>query len=114
MKYILILILFITAQAQEIHHHAGVSPAVDRFYSTWFRPDKPNQSCCNKIDCYSTQARYRNGGWEALQRETGNWIKVPPQKIEHNRDNPDGQTHVCMQASQVDPQVLCFILGGGA
>jgi hypothetical protein len=117
MKHILVFMLLCTTaavQAQEVHHHDGMSAAVDRFYSTWFQPAAPSQSCCNKMDCYPTQARFRNGNWWAQQRETGNWIKVLPQVIEHNRDNPDGQTHVCMQASQVDPTIFCFILGGGA
>jgi hypothetical protein len=39
---------------------------------------------------------------------------VPPQKIERNRDNPDGRNHVCMPPpshSQAG-SVFCFSLGG--
>src|SRR4051812_32338664 len=116
MTRIVIVLLFILctpSAAQDIHHHAGMSPAVDEFYSTWQRPDHPNQSCCNRMDCYATAARMRGGHWQAQQRETGNWINVPPGAVEHNRDGPDPQAHVCMQSAEKDPTVFCFIAAGG-
>jgi len=34
------------------------TPALhEMFYSTWMMPDHPNVSCCNKQDCYPTEAR---------------------------------------------------------
>jgi hypothetical protein len=114
MKTLIWLLLCSTvAMAEDVHHHAGQSPAVDLFYSTWFRPDHPEQSCCSKLDCYPTAARMQNGHWQAQQRETGNWITVPPEVVEHNRDAPDPQAHVCMQASFYWPKVYCFIAAGG-
>lgn len=107
------VILSASAVAQEIHHHVGVSPAVDEFYSTWQQPSDPKASCCNKLDCYATAARMQNGHWQAQQRETGNWIAVPPGAVEHNRDGPDPQAHVCMQSAVKDPTVFCFIAAGG-
>jgi hypothetical protein len=109
----LLALLISTAFAQDVHHHAGASQAVDEFYSTWFRPDYPSASCCDKMDCYATAARMRNGHWQARQRETGNWIDVPDKVVEHNREGPDAAAHVCMQASQEAPYVYCFIAAGG-
>ena len=49
--------------AQERHagHPAADLPTHEKFYSTWFMPDQPNRSCCNKTDCYPTEARFQNG-----------------------------------------------------
>lgn len=110
---IALICLCAPAMAQETHHHAGMSPAVDEFYSTWYRPDHPDQSCCNKLDCYPTAARMVNGHWEAQQRITGNWISVPPAVVEYNREAPDPQAHVCMQPAAENPTVFCFIAAGG-
>lgn len=70
------------------------------------------QSCCNTLDCYPTAARMKDGRWQAQQRETGNWIRVPPEVVEHNREAPDAAAHVCMQANE-NPTVFCFIAAGG-
>ncbi len=95
----------------QTHHHDGQSLEVDKFYSTWYQPDNPSQSCCNQTDCYPTEAYFRSGFWYARQRETGDYIQIPPLKIEQNRDNPDGRSHVCANPHGV---VFCFIPGGGA
>ncbi len=105
-----LFVLTTVGRSDEIHHHAGQSPAVDRFYSTWHMPDVPASSCCNQLDCYPTEAHMSNGHWVAKQRETGGWMRVPDKKIEYNRDNPDGQSHVCATPEGI---VLCFIAGGG-
>src|SRR6478672_5436524 len=47
-------------------------------------------------DCYPTEIKYVGTTLFAQRREDGQWIAVPPQKIERNRDNPDGRNHVCM------------------
>jgi hypothetical protein len=89
-----------------------------KFYSTWMMPDNRNVSCCDDRDCYPTEARLVNGQWEAKRREDGFWMKIPAQKVETERDNPDGRSHVCaLQPSQWFPNdvtVYCFIPGGGA
>jgi hypothetical protein len=106
MKTLLWLLLCSTvASAQDVHHHPGTSSAVDQFYSTWQRPDDRMLSCCNKRDCYATAARFLNGDWQAQQRETGNWVRVPPTAVEHDRDAPDATAHVCMQSNVWQPQV---------
>lgn len=98
------------ASAQE-HHHPPQDVAMhDRFYSSWDRPDMPGVSCCNKEDCYPTEAKFERGSWYAKQRENGEWMKVPPEKIERNRDAPDARAHVC--ASKWG-YVYCFISAAG-
>lgn len=122
MKMLMLVCIFIwliwPAQAQNIHHHDGESPSVDAFYSTWYMPDNPAKLCCNKVDCYPTEIKYQQGIIFAKRREDGAWIRVPPHKIERNRDNPDGRNHVCMLPPPPPnhPQfgnVLCFSLGIG-
>lgn len=89
------------------HSHDG---AAGKFYETWMMPDAPYSSCCNKKDCYATEARFVNGVWFALIRETGKFVPVPDAKIEHNRDSPDGRNHVCANS---EGRVFCFKAGGG-
>lgn len=105
-------VLYVAAMAargQEMHQHSH-DGAAGRFYADWMMPDQPSTSCCNQQDCYPTEAQYRNGQWFAMQRETGQWVAVPPGKVETNRDNPDGRNHVCMSSAGT---VYCFIAGGG-
>jgi len=107
------------ARAQERHagHPAADMPIHEKFYSTWFMPDEPTKSCCNKADCYPTEATFNDGQWFARRREDGEYIPVPWKKVERNRDNPDGRNHVCMPpptaTSYPANTVFCFSLGGG-
>jgi hypothetical protein len=105
---------FQLAQAHE-HNHPPADVAIhEKFYSTWMMPDKPQRSCCNRQDCYPTEARYRQGFWEARRREDGQYVRIPWEKVEQHRDNPDGRNHVCMPPpSQYRDEVFCFALGGG-
>ena len=51
----------------------------------------------------------------AQRREDGKYIPVPPQKVERNRDNPDGRNHLCALPPNVykpADTVYCFALGG--
>jgi hypothetical protein len=99
------------------HNHPPEDAALhEMFYSTWMMPDHPNVSCCNKQDCYPTEARFRDGFWEAKRREDGQFVRVPWEKVEQRRDNPDGRNHVCMPSpvsSRRADEVYCFVLGGG-
>jgi hypothetical protein len=108
---------FALAQSQEHRHHpASDIPLHEKFYSTWYMPDNPSKSCCNKADCYPTEITYRNGDIFARRREDGKWLRIPASKVEHRRDNPDGRNHMCApppNASYPDDTVFCFALGGG-
>lgn len=88
----------------------------EKFYSTWMMPDNPSMSCCNKSDCYPTEARFQNGHWSARRREDGKWLHVPDKKVERNRDNPDGRAHLCAPppgGSWAEGTVFCFTAGAG-
>jgi len=97
-------------------HHPPQDQALhERFYSTWHMPDNPAVSCCNNSDCYPTDIKYVDGRLYAKRREDGKFIYVPPQKVEHNRDNPDGRNHLCApppSAYAPSDTVYCFALGG--
>jgi hypothetical protein len=107
-----------TAQAQEHRHHPPEDmPIHERFYSTWYMPDQPTKSCCNKADCYPTDVKYIEGQTYARRREDGKWLPIPASKVERNRDNPDGRNHLCAPPPQTygdGDVVFCFALGGGA
>ena len=106
----------IQEHAQDHNHPAADAPIHEKFYSTWMMPNNPDLSCCNKRDCYPTEVRFRDGFWEARRREDGLYIRVPWEKVEQRRDNPDGRNHVCMPPptpSGGGRDVYCFALGGG-
>ena len=81
------------ARAQEHHagHPAADMPIHEKFYSTWFMPDEPTKSCCNKADCYPTEATFKDGQWFARRREDGKYIPIPWQKVERNSGQPRRQ-----------------------
>jgi hypothetical protein len=111
------LLLPCNAIAQEHRHHPPQDMALhEKFYSTWFMPDQPSKSCCNKADCYPTEVKYHDGQWWALRREDQQYIPVPWQKVEVNRNNPDGRNHLCApppSSNHAPNTVFCFALGGG-
>lgn len=79
------------------------------------RPDSPTISCCNLQDCYPTIIKYVSGKLYAQRREDKKWLLVPPNKIEMNRDNPDGRSHMCAPppGGYYGDYVFCFTLGTG-
>jgi hypothetical protein len=106
------------ATAQDHAHPPGLETQLhEKFYSTWYMPDEPAKSCCNKADCYPTEVKFQNGQWHARRREDGAYVPVPWKKVEQNRDNPDGRNHVCMPPPTATyypaNTVFCFSLGGG-
>jgi len=78
------------------HHPPQDMPMHEKFYSTWHMPDRPYVSCCNDADCYPTEIKYVDGTIYAKRREDGKYIPIPPEKVERNRDNPDGRNHLCL------------------
>jgi hypothetical protein len=110
-----------TVQSQETGHdavhrrHPPQDQALhEKFYSTWHMPDNPGVSCCNSADCYPTDIKYIDDQIYARRREDGRYILIPPQKVERNRDNPDGRNHLCAPPPALSPLdgVYCFALGG--
>ena len=101
---------------QVARHHPPQDMALhEKFYSTWRMPDNPSASCCNNADCYPTEIQYVDGNIYAKRREDGKFILVPAEKVERNRDNPDGRNHLCAPPpnfSHTSETVFCFALGG--
>jgi hypothetical protein len=109
----LIALLFYPALVRA-HDHPKQDEAIhQKFYNTWMMPDSPTVSCCHDRDCYPTEARKIGNRWEAKRREDGQWLVVPPEKIETQRDNPDGRNHLCAPPPHYGDRVYCFIVGGG-
>jgi len=119
MLTVLIALAPISALAQDQqhrHHPVADMPLHEKFYSTWYMPDNPNRSCCNKADCYPTEITYRDDAIFAKRREDGKWLRIPAAKVENNRNNPDGRNHLCApppNASYPADTVFCFALGAG-
>jgi len=115
-------LLAMEVKAQDGQSQAGIhrhppqdQPLHEKFYSKWHMPDNPSVSCCNEADCYPTEIKYVDGKIYAKRREDGKYISVPPEKVERNRDNPDGRNHLCApppNISHSSDTVFCFALGG--
>jgi hypothetical protein len=118
--FLALIALVVPAKAQEHRAHPVADlPLHEKFYSSWYMPDQPTKSCCNKADCYPTEVRVQGDMIFARRREDGKWLLVPSHKVERHRDNPDGRNHICAPppppptASQAQDTVYCFALGGG-
>ena len=103
-------------EGQAARHHPPQDQWLhNTFHSTWHMLDNPSASCCNDADCYPTEIKLIDGKIYAQRREDGKYIPVPPQKVERNRDNPDGRNHLCALPPNVykpADTVYCFALGG--
>ncbi len=104
------------AQEQPGHTHQG---AVGRFYQTWQMPDNRNVSCCHDEDCGPAQSKMVDGAWWARFTDDDEWTKIPKNKIETDRDSPDGRSHLCgrkypFMGSAGQLTVFCFLPAGGS
>jgi hypothetical protein len=117
-----ILILAVSSAIAQEHHHPPQDQAIhERFYSTWMMPDNRTMSCCHNKDCSPAESRFENGHWIARKvGDDGDWIAVPPRKIEHDRESPDGRSHLCSRRVWINNRgdqqlaVFCFISGAGS
>lgn len=123
------LVIFLLAAAIVIFLIAGMIRALaqhppehmalhDKFYKTWMMPDHPSISCCHDEDCKPAEAHMRNGQWYARQEgDSGDFTPIPPQKVEQNRDTPDGRNHLCGRRYSFNGNnqfsVFCFVAGQG-
>jgi len=104
----MIALLAGSASAQHMHGNDEIPGSVGAFYETWTRPDMPHVSCCNRMDCAPvSEVRQINGRWSARRKSDGKWLSIPPEKVEQNRDSPDGRSHMCSMGEQV----FCFVAG---
>lgn len=97
----------LAAPGHEHHSAAG------RFYSTWMIPDAPHVSCCNDEDCAPAASKFENGSWWARWSDEDPWLEVPANKVEQDRETPDGRSHLCARPYMGGVAVLCFVRGGG-
>jgi len=96
----------------EEHQHPARDQAIhERFYSTWMKPDNRAESCCRNTDCAPSESKFENGHWLARKLGELNWLKIPDQKIEQDRDSPDGRSHLCAGIGEFS--VYCFVRGSG-
>jgi hypothetical protein len=77
-------------------------------YTDWQRPDVGG-SCCNNADCGTASDFRINGGrYEVLFQNR--WIAVPPEKVLHGVQNPDGNPHLCaIPLQDGGVTIFCFL-----
>lgn len=111
LSFVALFILPCAALAQEHRHqNETIYGATAKFYETWDRPDMPGSSCCNRSDCdVAIDVKKVQGQWWARKKGGGALISIPPEKIEQNRDSPDGQSHLCA----IGGTVICFLPAAG-
>ncbi len=98
-----------SAHPQEHSHPPQDVSLHEKFYSTWQMPDNRAISCCHNEDCSPAESKMENGQWFARKVGREDWLTVPPQKIERERDSPDGRSHLCSRGQTV----YCFEPGMG-
>lgn len=113
------LILMVTMQFASAHKPEHMK-LHEMFYQTWMQPDNRNVSCCSNEDCEPAQAYEKDGFWYARkisEIETyPEYVRIPPKKVEYDRDSPDGQSHICGRryaVSNMEMTVYCFKAGAG-
>jgi len=116
--FVIGIIGIVVALADEPHKHRPQDLEIHhKFYNTWMMPSNRAVSCCHEQDCAPAEARQlSNGQWEARQLgDTGNFTPVPPDKVENDRDSPDGRNHLCGRRLGIgnDFYVYCFIAAAG-
>ena len=110
------------ALAQQNHHPPQDQTIHERFYSTWMMPDNRTVSCCDNQDCSPAESRIEDGKWVARKLgRNDSWTVIPPEKVEHDRQSPDGRSHLCSRRIAwpwtsklgLGDAVFCFIPGTG-
>jgi hypothetical protein len=69
--FIAYLAFSFAAKAQDHYHPLQDAAIHEKFYSTWYMPDNPAKSCCDKQDCYPTEIKYVGTTLFARRREDG-------------------------------------------
>lgn len=82
----------------------------ENFYSGWMKPDNRTISCCNKQDCAPAQVKYKDGKYYVKSIWNGAWVYFPSEKIDWQRESPDGRSHACISQHNVP---YCLVLGQG-
>src|SRR5712671_1370444 len=113
---IVIGLIWNPVNGNEYSHHSPNNQAIhERFYNTWMMPDNRTMSCCHSKDCSPAETYWLNGHWMARKVEESdkNFVPIPDAKVEQDRDNPDGRSHLCGNRSFPSGNftVYCFIAG---
>src|SRR5262249_15947698 len=58
------------------------------------QPSRPSRAATRRT-AIRPRPPYRDGVLYAQRREDKKWLRIPPAKVEHNRDNPDGRNKLC-------------------
>ena len=104
-----------SALAQSDDHGNGHAQFHKDFYRHWREPGDPNASCCNARieadgretgDCEPTEARVRDGHWEAWIRQIGRWQKIPDEKIIKQPNPSIFDAHLCWTPWR---GTICFV-----
>lgn len=116
----LLAALFIgNVRAQEHHGHPPQDQDIHiRFYQSWMMPHNRKVSCCHEEDCSPAESKFENGHWLARKTSepTAEFTVIPPERIEQERDSPDGRSHLCGRRygfSNNELTVFCFAPGAG-
>lgn len=112
----LLLLLLLTAADLFAYaqHPAEEMEIHERFYSNWMMPDAHDVSCCDKRDCHPAASRFVDGHWQARWKPEEDWHNIPPQKVEKDRESPDGRSHMCGRRWLGGFTVFCFVAGSGS
>lgn len=101
-----------SATAQDHQHPPEHASIHEFFYKNWMRPDHPTLSCCDLKDCAPAILKNVNGVWYGKRATDQNFRRIPPEKMETNRDSPDGRSHMCASLND-NETVYCAIVGAG-
>lgn len=104
------ILMVIKAFAQHPPEHQSLH---DRFYRGWMMPDNRQVSCCSEKDCAPAQSRLVDGRWQARNSDDEEWVNIPPNKVETERDSPDGRSHLCKLKMIGSTYVYCFLPAAG-
>lgn len=117
----LLAALFIgSVRAQEHRGHRPQDMEIHRlFYKDWMMPSNRAVSCCHDEDCEPAESKFENGHWLArkVSEPDKEFTPVPPERVEQERDSPDGRSHLCGRrygfSGNTDLTVFCFAPGAG-
>ncbi len=110
-------ISFISPAIAQHRHPPQDASLHHKFYSTWMMPHNRAVSCCHDEDCFPSQSKLMNGSWYARKTDDEEWTKIPPERIEQDRDSPDGRSHLCGRRygfAGGEFTVFCFLPAGGS
>lgn len=85
---------------------ADADPALRPWFESLKQPGS-GVSCCSIADCRPVTYRLAPNGYEALL-DSG-WVRVPDDRVLHNKYNPVGRAVLCR--SPASGRIYCFVPG---